>query len=90
MFYHSTMSLNIKNPEAHRLATELARVTGKSLTQAVTDALRTQLAEQTAQAKVQAKLKALRPLTEETARAFREAPVRFGEDDLYDDRGLPR
>jgi hypothetical protein len=31
------MTLNIKNPETHRLATELARLTGETLTQAVTE-----------------------------------------------------
>lgn len=34
------MALNIKNEEAHRLAQELAKSTGKSITQVVTDALR--------------------------------------------------
>ncbi len=38
------MSLNIKNPEAHRLAQEVADVTGESLTEAVTLALRDRLA----------------------------------------------
>ncbi len=37
------MHLNIKNGEAHRLATELARLTGSSLSAAVTSALREQL-----------------------------------------------
>lgn len=36
------MTLNIKNPEASRLARELARATGKNVTQVVTDALRHQ------------------------------------------------
>lgn len=34
------MSLNIKNPEAHKLATQIAKQTGESLTEAVTQALR--------------------------------------------------
>jgi len=34
------MHLNIKNDEAHKLATELAEITGESLTSAVTSALR--------------------------------------------------
>jgi antitoxin VapB len=38
------MSLNIKNDAAHRLAQELAAVTGESLTTAVTEALRERLA----------------------------------------------
>ena len=38
------MSLNIKNDDAHRLAQELARLTGESMTAAVTAALRERLA----------------------------------------------
>lgn len=38
------MALNIKNPEAHRLARELAEETGETLTDAVTVALRERLA----------------------------------------------
>jgi antitoxin VapB len=34
------VALNIKNAEAHRLAQELARLTGTSITEAVTNALR--------------------------------------------------
>jgi antitoxin VapB len=34
------VSLNIKNEEAHRLAQELAALTGESMTAAVTEALR--------------------------------------------------
>ena len=37
------MALNIKNPEAHRLAQELAEATGSNLTEAVTEALRESL-----------------------------------------------
>jgi antitoxin VapB len=37
--------LNVKDPEAHRLAKELAALEGVSLTSAVTSALRTALAE---------------------------------------------
>lgn len=40
------MHLNIKNDEAHRLATELASLTGENLTSAVTTALREQLARE--------------------------------------------
>lgn len=34
------MSLNIKNKQAHKLAARLAKLTGESMTQAVTEALR--------------------------------------------------
>jgi antitoxin VapB len=37
------MSLNIKSEEAHRLAREPARLTGESMTAAVTEALRERL-----------------------------------------------
>ena len=40
------MQLNIKNDEAHKLASELADLTGESLTSAVTLALREQLARE--------------------------------------------
>jgi antitoxin VapB len=40
------MHLTIKNGEAHKLATELARLTGESLTTAVTLALRERLARE--------------------------------------------
>jgi len=38
------MTLNIKNAEAHRLARELAALTGESMTAAVTEAVRERLA----------------------------------------------
>jgi len=37
------MAINIKNDETHRLAHELASLTGESLTQAVTTAIRERL-----------------------------------------------
>ena len=40
------MYLSIKNDEAHRLATELARLTGENLTSAVILALRERLARE--------------------------------------------
>ena len=36
-------SLNVKNPEAHRLAAAIARETGETLTRVVTEALRERL-----------------------------------------------
>lgn len=37
------MALNIRNPETERLAADLAKLTGKTKTQAVTEALRERL-----------------------------------------------
>jgi antitoxin VapB len=36
----TTTSLNVKDPEAHRLAQAIAQATGETLTRAVTEALR--------------------------------------------------
>jgi len=38
------MSLNIKDPEAHRLAQQIAHATGETMTRIVTEALRERLA----------------------------------------------
>ena len=38
-----SVALNIKNPETYKLAQELARRTGESMTEAVTEALRERL-----------------------------------------------
>jgi antitoxin VapB len=50
ILYISTMKkamhLNIKNDEAHKLASELAELTGESLTATVTEALRERLARE--------------------------------------------
>jgi antitoxin VapB len=40
------MSLHIKNPETHRLAQELAELTGESMATAVAEAVRERLARQ--------------------------------------------
>jgi antitoxin VapB len=37
------MNLNIKNKEAHKLAQQLAKLTGESMTEAVTEAMRERL-----------------------------------------------
>ena len=37
------MSLNIKNKEAHKVASQLARLTGENMTEAVTKAVRERL-----------------------------------------------
>lgn len=92
------MQLNIKNGEAYRLATELAELTGESLTEAVTKALAERLAQEkrersqanVAQIDRLERLKQeLRPL-QERARAMRKDAPEITEIDLYDEHGLPR
>lgn len=84
------MSLNIKNEDAHKLARELAELTGESMTQAVTEALRERL-ERLRRRKQQKgdRKAALLDLADEVAKL----PVlddRDPDEILYDERGLPR
>jgi antitoxin VapB len=83
------MALNIRNPEAERLATELARRSGETKTEAVIKALRDRLA----------RLRRERPRRladdlEEIATHCASLPVldaRSPDEILgYDDKGLPR
>jgi antitoxin VapB len=84
------MALSIKHPEADRLARELARSTGESLTEAVMTALRERL--------VRERRKAAAPRLREEIRAIRERCARLpvldsrsaGEIIGYDENGLPR
>lgn len=83
------MALSIKDPEADRLARELAARTGESLTEAVVVALRERLARQTGRTRAT-------PLREELAEIRRRCaslPVldaRSADEILgYDERGLP-
>lgn len=84
------MPLNIRNPEAERLATELAKQTGESKTEAVIKALRDRLARVRRDRSKQR----LADELEEIARHCASLPVmdsRSADEILgYDDRGLPR
>jgi len=84
------MSLNIKNEDAHRLAQELASLTGESLTGAVTEALRERL-ERVRRERDQSLAERLLAIGKDCAAHLNE-PFRsldHGEL-LYDERGLPR
>ncbi len=83
------MSLNIKDPETHKLARDLARETGQSMTKVVTEALRKEL-------DAVRRRKGRRNMAEDLlaiARRFRrrvKGPVVPHEELLYDERGLPK
>lgn len=86
------MQLNIKNDDAHRMAAELSRLTGESLTQAVLIALEQRLEEERRR-----RGDARRDDFEERIQAIVRQMDRFprlddraGDDILYDERGLPR
>jgi antitoxin VapB len=50
------VGLNIKNPEVHRLARELADLTGESMTQSIAQALRERLERERRRREVDAKI----------------------------------
>jgi antitoxin VapB len=83
------MALNIKNPEAHRLAQELAEATGGSLTEAVTEALRGRLAT----VRRASSFEVLWAEVEDLQDFLRDLPDRDtrAPDDIlgYDQKGLP-
>ena len=85
-----TMSLNIKNNETHRLAQELAAVTGESMTEAVTEAVRERL-DRVRRQHSTTLAERLLAIVKDCAPRLKE-PYRSADhgDLLYDQRGLPR
>jgi antitoxin VapB len=86
------MSLNIKNPEAHALATRLAQKTGETLTDAVTTALRERLERlERAGDFDEQRYQALKALVNGSRRLWQESLLTIDHGDLlYDERGLPK
>ena len=84
------MSLNIKTEEAHRLARELAALTGESVTAAVTGALRERL-DRVRQQRNGSLTDRLLVIGKDCAARLKE-PFRSIDhgDLLYDEHGLPR
>ncbi len=81
------MGLNIKNEETHRLARELAELTGETMTGAVTVALKERLERKR---KTQEKLRAMREISKRCASLLGPGPSAVEHGDfLYDERGLP-
>lgn len=84
------MSLNIKSEETHRLARELAALTGESMTAAITVAVRERLTRVQA-APRPGLAERLVAIGKDCASHLRE-PFKSADhgDLLYDERGLPR
>lgn len=82
------MSLNIKDPEAHRLAQAISRATGESMTRVVTEALRERYAK-LERLKGRASLDELLAIADRAA-ANLKRPYVDHADLLYDDNGLPK
>jgi antitoxin VapB len=84
------MGLNIKNEETHRLAAELATLTGESMTAAVTEAVRERL-DRVRRERAISLADRLVAIGKDCAGHLRK-PLRSVDhgDLLYDERGLPR
>lgn len=82
------MSLNVKDPEAHRLAQAIARVTGESMTRIVTEALRERY-ERIERSKGKASVLELLAIADRAA-AHLKRPYADHADLLYDEHGLPK
>jgi antitoxin VapB len=86
------MALNIKDEETHRLASELARETGESLTYAVKVSIKERLERQRETRKREGRMEWLRELTARTAPLMNDGRTsKELMDELYDDEtGLPK
>ncbi|MGA7229512.1 MAG: type II toxin-antitoxin system VapB family antitoxin [Xanthobacteraceae bacterium] len=84
------MGLNIKNDETYRLVEELAKLTGETLTGAVTQAVRERL-DRLHRERGDALADRLLRIGKDCAAHLKE-PFRSADhgDLLYDERGLPR
>ncbi len=84
------MGLNIKNKEAHELAAELAKLTGRSMTAVVIDALRTELKQMQRYQEEGTRLEELMAIGRRCA-AHIHQPVTALEhgEMLYDATGMP-
>ncbi len=82
------MSLNIKNPEAYRLAQAIADATGETLTHAVTEALRERYAK-IEKRKGKAGVEEILAIAGRVA-AHVKGPYAAHGAVLYDDHGLPK
>jgi len=81
------MGLNIKDEEAHRLARELAALTGESMTRAVTEAIREKLERERRKGLAER----LMAIGKEAATHMKEPFKSMDIDEyLYDEKGLPK
>jgi antitoxin VapB len=82
------VSLNIKDPEAHRLAQAIARATGETMTRVVTEALGEPL-ERLDRRNAKASVAELLAIAKRAA-AHVKHPYRDHAEFLHDEYGLPR
>lgn len=82
------MSLNIKDPEAHRLAQAISRATGESMTSVVREALRERYAR-LERRRGKASVEELLAIADRAA-ALVKRPYLDHAQLLYDENGLPK
>ncbi len=84
-------SMNIKNASAHRMATELSRLRGVSVTQAVADAIRYELEREKRRRRKQGLAVELVEIGRRCAAHLQQPASSTDHGDLlYDAAGLPR
>ncbi len=84
------MSLNIKSKEAHRLTKQLAKMTGETLTEAVTQSVRERL-EKVKRGQGGDLADRLMSIGKDCASRMREPHLSIDHGDLlYDEKGLPK
>ncbi len=85
------MTLNIKNEKTCRLARDLARLTGDTMTGAITLALQERLAREERRRDLDARVEELLAIGRRCAESLQPGPSAVEHGDLlYDDRGLPK
>ena len=85
------MSLNINDTETCRLADELARLTGETMTSAVTVALRERLERERRKRDANLLAQELHTIGQRCAALLAPGPAAVEHGDmLYDERGLPK
>ena len=85
------MAMNIKNPEAERLARELAGLTGENLTAAITNALRGEVERVRRERSREGLAERLLAIGRDCAKHMKEPYLSIDHGELlYDDKGLPK
>ena len=85
------VGLDIKNDETRALARDLARLTGETMTRAITVALRERLAREQRRRDVSARVEELLAIGRRCAESLKPGPSAAEHGDLlHDDRGLPQ
>jgi antitoxin VapB len=82
------MPLSVKHPEADRLARELARATGETITDAVITSLRERLDRTNGRGTPEERMAEMQAIGRRVA-ALPDLDPTFTEDSLYGDDGLP-